>query len=127
MEPMVIASRRHPGERIDKPLPDLLGNRFLPPLPDAPALPDERRLRRASQNRLHFQRLGKAYIIAGDGPLDAHGKAVLAVQAKIFILGPDGRETVRSRCQHMNGAITYASAARHAFSPVDTDHAPSIS
>ena len=120
---MVIAPRRHPGKRIDKPRPDLLRNLILPPLTDAPALPDERRLRRARRNRLHFQRIGEANIIAGHGPLCAHSKAMLAVQAEIFILGPNGRKAVRSRRQHMDGAIAHASAARNAFFPIDTDHA----
>ena len=122
MKPMVIAARRHPGERINKPRPDRLGNRVLPPLTDTAALPDERRLRRAVRNRLHFQRLGEANVIAGHGPLRAHGQTVLAVQAESIILWTDGRDAIRSRRQHMDGAIAHASATRNAFSSINTDH-----
>ena len=84
MELVVVTPGRHPGEGIDKSFPDVLGNRPLPPVTDAPALSDERRLRSAVWDRLDVKRVGESDAIASDRPARAHGKAVLTVNAKLF-------------------------------------------
>ena len=122
MEVVVVTAGRHPGEGIDKSFPDFLGNRPLPPVTDTPALSDERRLRSAVWNRLDVKRVGESDAIASNRPARAHGKAVLTVYAKLFILRPDGRHSVSSRRQNVNYAVTHTRTARYAFFPVDVYH-----
>ena len=47
MELVVVTTRRHPGEGINKPFPDVLGNRPLSPVSDAPALSERELCSRA--------------------------------------------------------------------------------
>jgi hypothetical protein len=126
MELMVVTPGRHPGEGIDKSFPDVLGDRPFPPVADAPALSDKRRLRSTIGNRLDIKRVGESYAIASNRPARAHGKAVLTVNARPFILRLDGRHSVSPRRQNVNYAVTLTRTARYAFSPVDVYHFDSI-
>jgi hypothetical protein len=93
---------------------------------DATALSDERRLRSAVWNRLDIKRIGESDAIASDRPARAHGKAVLTVYAKLFILCPDGRHSVGSSRQNVNYAVAHTRAARYTFFSVDVYHFDSI-
>jgi len=126
MELVVVAPGRHPCEGIDKSFPDVLWDRPLPPVANAPALSDERRLRSAVGKRLDIKRVGESDAIASNRPARAHGKAVLTVNAKPFILRPDGRHSVSSRRQNVNYAVAHTRATRYAFFPVDVYHFDSI-
>ena len=119
MELVVVAPGRHPGEGINKSFPDVLGDRPLSPVANTPALSYERRLRSAVGNRLDIKRVGESYAITSDRPARAHGKAVLTVNAKLFILRPDDRDSVSPRRQNVNYAVTHTRAARYTFFSVD--------
>ena len=112
VELVVVTPGRHPDEGIDQSFPDVLGDRPFPPVADAPALTDGRRFRSAVWNRLDVKRVGESDAIARDRPARAHGKAVLTVNAKPFILRPDGRYSVSSRRQNVNYAVAHTRAAR---------------
>ena len=126
MELMIVTPGRHPGEGVNKSFPDVLGDWPLPPVADAPALSDERRLRCAVWNWLDIKSVVESDAIASDRPARAHGKTVLTVNAKLFILRPDGRYSVSSRRQNVNYAVAHTRAARYAFLPVDVYHFYSI-
>ena len=126
MELMVVTPGRHPGEGINKSFPDVLGNRLLPPVADAPALSDKRRLRSAVWNRLDIKRVGESDAIARNRPTRTYCKAVLTVNAKLFILRLDGRQSVGSSRQNVNYAVAHTRATRYAFLPVDVYHFDSI-
>ena len=126
MEVVIITPGRHPGEGVNKSFPDVLGDRPLSPVADATALSDERRLRSAVWNRLDIKRIGESDAIASDRPARAHGKAVLTVNAKLFILCPDDRDSVSPRRQNVNYAVTHTRAARYTFFLVDVYHFYSI-
>jgi hypothetical protein len=93
---------------------------------DAPALSDERRFRSAVWNRLDVKRVGESDAIASNRRPRAHGKAVLTVNARLFILRPDGRHSVSPRRQNVNYAVAHTRATRYAFFPVDVYHFYSI-
>ena len=126
MELVVVTPGRHPGEGVNKPFPDDLGDLSLSPVANAPALSDKRRLCRAVWNRLYLQRVGKSDAIASNRPVRTHGKAVLTVDAKPFILRLDGWHSVSSHRQNVNYAVAHTRATRHAFFPVDVYHHDSI-
>ena len=100
--------------------------RYVADNPAAPALTDERRLRSAVGNRLDIKRIGESDAIASDRPARAHGKTVLTVNAKLFILCPDGRHSVGSSRQNVNYAVAHTRATRYALFPVDVYHFDSI-
>lgn len=122
MEPVVVASRRHPGKRVDKPSPDFLRNRIVAPLTSAPTLTQKRRLGASVWNRLNVQRFAKPYVIACDCAACAHGEAVLAIQAVPLVLLSERGISVLVLRQDMNYAVPHAGSTADAFGFIDNYH-----